>query len=775
MKNDTPETDARREPSSPLSRAVLRISSGLDLDTVLRETVQGARELTRARSGIILTVDDSGQPLHFVTSGVSGEVRESLLSWPGALQLFEHLRDLEQPLRVQDFSSYVSSLGYPPFPLPYTKFQATPMRHQGRYVGAFFLGEKEDEEEFTAEDENVLLLFAVQAAAAIANAQTYRAEQRSRAHLQTLLDTSPVGIVVLDARTGHPTSVNREATRIVASLYEEGDTIEKVLDALTCRRGDGQEVTTRELGAFETIRAEEVELHVPNGRSVRTLINVTPIPAEGEGAGSVVVTMQDLAPLDELERSRADFLSMVSHELRTPLAAIKGSAATALDASQKFDPAETRQFFRIVNGQADLMSSLITDLLDASRIDAGTLSVDGAATDVAGLLDQARNTFLSGGGKHDVLIDLPYDMPRVYADEWRIVQVLNNLLTNAARHSPESTPIRMAAAVDGVHVALSVSDEGEGLPPERLRRLFTKHAGSRSGSSEGAAGAGLGLSICKGLVEAHGGRIRAKSGGDEPGTQVTFTLPTAGEVRGARGDRSGASEPQPVRRSNILVVDNDPQALRYARDALTAAGYAPVVTADPRDVPRLVKTKKPALVLLDLILPGTDGIELMESLPELVELPTIFISAYGRDETIAKALQAGADDYIVKPFSPTELTARVQAVLRRRAWPERRPFQLRDLLIDYATRRVSVAGKRLRLTNTEYELLRALSVNAGRALTYDALLRQAWGGRSTEGPAPVRTIVTKLRRKLGDPASAPRYIQNERGLGYRMPTPDEEA
>ena len=106
------------------------------------------------------------------------------------------------------------------------------------------------------------------------------------------------------------------------------------------------------------------------------------------------------------------------------------------------------------------------------------------------------------------------------------------------------------------------------------------------------------------------------------------------------------------------MVDDDPLTLRFVRDALSAAGYSPLVTGDPHVVPHLIKTKKPQLVLLDLMLPGTDGIELMESLPELADLPVIFISGYGRDETVAKALRKGAADYIVKPFSQTELTQR---------------------------------------------------------------------------------------------------------------------
>ena len=172
------------------------------------------------------------------------------------------------------------------------------------------------------------------------------------------------------------------------------------------------------------------------------------------------------------------------------------------------------------------------------------------------------------------------------------------------------------------------------------------------------------------------------------------------------------------------------------------------------------------------MLPGLDGIELMERVPELADLPIIFISAYGRDETIAKALTAGAADYIVKPFSPTELTARVQAALRRQADPE--PFRLRELSIDYEHRRVSLAGRPLELTATEYELLRVLSVNAGRVATHAALLRQVWAGKDAADANLVRAFIKNLRRKLGDDAASPAYIVNERGVGYRMPEPGGE-
>ena len=173
------------------------------------------------------------------------------------------------------------------------------------------------------------------------------------------------------------------------------------------------------------------------------------------------------------------------------------------------------------------------------------------------------------------------------------------------------------------------------------------------------------------------------------------------------------------------------------------------------------------------MLPGTDGVELMQTVPELADLPVIFISGYGRDETIARALEAGAEDYVVKPFSPTELTARIRAALRRRSNPV--PFVLGDLAIDYDRRRVSVAGRPVTLTPTEYELLRVLAQGAGRVLTHEALLRQVWSrrGHGKANPKIVRAYVKRLRHQLGDDAARPAWIFNERGVGYRMARPGE--
>ena len=788
------EIAALRERLSRLSEASLRITEDLDLDAVLQGVLDGARSLTGARMGGITILDDSGQLQDFITSGLTDEDHQRFVNLPGGPEFFAYLSRLPEPLRLADFSAHTTALGLPEIgpPLgPVGSFLGAPIRLRGVRAGNLYLSDKEGGGEFTPDDEETLAMFASQAAMAIANARRHREEQRARADLETLIDTSPVGVVVFNAGTGVPVSLNREARRLVDGLTNPGQTAEQLLDVLTFRRADGREISLREfplaeaLSTGETVRAEEIVISVADGRSVSVLLNATAIRSEAGQVESVVVTLQDMTALEELDRLRAEFLGMVSHELRAPLTSIKGSAATVLGSSADLDPAVVRQFFRIIDEQADHMHDLVADLLDVARIETGTLPVTPEPAEVAVLVDRARSTFSSAGGRNNLAIDIPPDLPLVMADRRRIVQVVGNLLSNAAEHSSESSVITVTVVREDFHVAVSVADEGRGIPSERLPylfRKFTRTDGDDLGS--GVAGSGLGLAICKGIVEGHGGRIWAESEGPGMGARFTFTIPTV-EMSGS-GAASGPAPPstrssrrpavEAGERVRVLAVDDDPQALRYVRDALANAGYTPVVTGDPEEALRLVAEEKPDLVLLDLMLPETDGIELMRDILQAGDLPVIFLSAYGRDELIARAFDMGAVDYVVKPFSPTELSARIRAALRRRAASEpSEPYVLGDLTIDYAERRVTLAGRSLPLIAMEYRLLAELSANSGRVLTYEHLLERVWGEKSSGDVRPMRTIVSKLRRKLGDDADNPTYIFTEPRVGYRMPKVEERA
>ena len=780
------ENEMLRERLALMSQASLRINESLDFDTVLQEVLDSARSLTGARYGAITLFDDSGSLMNLLFSGVTEGEAQQFQELPDGIRFLEYLISVPGPLRVPDLTSHFMSMGLPDFHSPIAgagpvSFLLAPILHRGVRAGNFYLAGKEGEHEFTREDEETLALFASQAAMVIANARRHREERRARADLETLVNTTPVGVAVFDTVTGVAKSFNREALRIADGLSNPDQTPEDLLHVVSFRRADGREASLREfpmtelLSAGETVRAEEIVLEAPDGRSVTVLLNATPIVGDGGAVESVVVTMQDMADVEELERMRAEFLAMVSHELRAPLTSIKGSAATVLGSSADMDPAVVRQFFRIIDEQADRMNGLVADLLDVARIETGELPVSPEPAEVAALVDRARSAFRSGEGRNPLEIDIQPDLPLVLADRRRVAQVLGNLLTNAARHSPQSSVIRVGAVRRGAHVEFSVADEGRGIPAEGLPLLFRKF--SRVQSEEQGGDTGLGLAICKGIVEAHGGRIWAESDGPGLGACFTFTIPTAEEA----GSRPAVSTPssrrirlgEPGDRMRVLAVDDDPQALRYIRDTLARAGYQPMVTGDPEEALRLMQEERPHLALLDLMLPGTDGIELMRDLLDIADVPVIFLSAYGQEENITLALDAGAVDYVVKPFSPTELEARIRAALRRRETPEpTEPYVHAGLTIDFAQRRAALEDNHVPLVAMEYRMLAELAANAGQVLTYEHLLERVWGETSSSDVRPMRTIVSKLRRKLNDDADSPAYIFTAPRVGYWMPKGD---
>ena len=774
------EIKALRERLFELGETSLHISESPDLGTVLRKVVSGACAMSGAGIGVIATWDGTGQVQDYVTHGLSPGDQRKLLDIPHVSRLWEYLKEEVKPLRLKNLSSRFASLGLPAHTLMERSFLGMAVRHQGVPVGCLLLLDKEDDHAFTEEDEGVIALYATLAMATIVNACKHQDDQQASADLEALIETTPVGIVIFEARSGTMLMINREARRIVGDLCTPGHPAEELLKIIRVTRADGSEIALEEyplarfLGDAEVVRAEEIIIEVPDGRKITTIINATPIVSDQGEVVSVVVTMQDMTPLEELERQRTEFVSMISHELTTPLVSIKGCTTSALGTSSVLSAAESEQFFRIIDMQADHMRKLISDLMDSAQIETGSLSLSIEPADLVGMVEKARNLFLDGGRPNPVQIDLPPDLPQVRADRHRIVQVLLNLLTNASKHSPDTAAICVVAQMKSVYVEVSVINDGPDIPTERLPHLFRKYA--RSSSNDHGVGVGLGLAICKGLIEAHGGRIWAESEGTGLGTRFTFTVPVVEEVKTDVAHAPGRKPPQSGRidrrKPLVLVVDDDPHALGYIRETVESAGYRTKVTGNPEEVKELVEVHQPDLLLFDLLLPGTDGIELMKSLPERSDRPVIFLSVYGRDETIARALELGAADYIVKPFSPTELIARIHAALRRHTGPPE-PFKAGGLVINYEERRVELDGNPLRLTATEFDLLRALSTHAGRAVTYEQLLSSVWQMRNPGDPRVVRVFVKKLRRILGDDAKNPKYIFTEPRFGYRMARPND--
>ena len=774
------DDEAMRGFLSHMAEASLAIGESLDFNELLQGVLDSARLLVGANDGTMVLVDAEGAVQDFVASGLAPEDAERVWSVPQGREVYEFIAGTTGPLRISNYTKYIHAKGFTDWALPHRTdgptFMAVPMFFREVCVGHIFMGDKDGGEEFTKVDEEIMVIFASQAALVIANARLHRDEQRARAALEMLIEASPVGIAVVDAEAGAPVFYNQEGMLIAGGLWGGDRPPGGLLESATYIQPGGQECSFEELPlletlrAGETVRAERVAVRNPDGEAINVLVNATPLRWKHGELESFVAIFQDMTPLEEQERLRAEFLGMVSRELRAPLAAIKGSVTTLTDSADELGPAEMAQFFAIIHDHSDQMSALITDLLDVARIESGSLSVDPEPLDVYRLVDEARTMFLREVAGKVLEVELDEGLPLVMADRRRIVHVLGNLFSHATQYPLGGSQILVTAVREDVHVAISVAGVSRGASSELPPDPFSLRSGESSIDRSGLA-----LAICKGIVEAHGGRIRAESSDSNLGARFTFTL-LAAEAAAPAAD-SPQSQLATGRRVRVLVVDGDPQALGYVQTILTTNGYATITTSDPADLPRLIAWEKPHLVLLNLMLPGIDGIELMHTIRKTADIPVIFLSVYGQDEAVARALDMGAADYVAKPFSPTELTARVRAALRKQSDPfadePAEPYDTAGLRIDYVQRRAAVDGEPVDLTATEYAVLYELAAHAPRVMTHAMLLQRAWGPERVGQPWLVRDIVKRLRHKLGESADNPTYIFTEPRVGYWMAT--EEA
>ncbi len=233
---------------------------------------------------------------------------------------------------------------------------------------------------------------------------------------------------------------------------------------------------------------------------------------------------------------------------------------------------------------------------------------------------------------------------------------------------------------------------------------------------------------------------------------------------------TGPGNGAPAHVARVLVVDDEPQIVRALKVVLREAGYEAVPAETAAEALDLAAVRPPEAAIVDLVLPDLDGVELTRTLREWSEMPILVLSAVGEEEQKVRALAAGADDYITKPFGARELVARLQAALRRVVRADDEPaISVDGLEIDLAARVVRRDGEPIHLTPIEFDLLRVLARNRGRLMTHRKLLAEVWGPEYVDDIQPLRTHIARLRAKI-EPAglTAPRYIVTDPGVGYRF-------
>jgi PAS domain S-box-containing protein len=403
-----------------------------------------------------------------------------------------------------------------------------PLLARGEVLGLLCI-QSRGQRDFLPQDEELLTAIGNQIGIAIANARLIEDAEQRRATLDSVMNSLVDGFILLDRR-GRITFLNPRATEILGlpALSMLGRTFEAMGHKLADHVADpGQVRTQLEMAIAEHQNTPTVEFSIvsPTPRTVQARF----FSIEGSN-GSLGILLRDITREKELDAMKSQLLSTVSHELRTPLASIKGFATTLLRDDVDWDDQSRREFLSIIDEESDRLTELISNLLDMSRVEAGALRVEIEPTHLRPLIEETASEFQMMTHTYQFVVKLPSRLPAVMADPRRARQVLRNLVENAVKYTPEGGPVTISARVLSDFVQISVADQGIGIEAEQLENVFDRFYQVDSASTRKVGGSGLGLSICKAIVEAHGGRIWAES---KLGTGSTFhfTLPQTGLIQ----------------------------------------------------------------------------------------------------------------------------------------------------------------------------------------------------------------------------------------------------
>jgi PAS domain S-box-containing protein len=366
------------------------------------------------------------------------------------------------------------------------------------------------------------------------------------------------------------------------------------------------------------------------------------------------------AQLRLADRRKDEFLATLSHELRNPLAPIRTGLHLLKIADRNSDMAE--QTRAMMERQMNHLVRLVDDLLEVSRISRGRLDLRRERVALGAVLESAVETsrplILAAG--HELRVSLPPEPLLLDADAVRLAQVVSNLLNNAAKYTRSGGRIALTARREANEALISVRDNGLGIPPDMLGRVFEMFAQVDATLGRSQGGLGIGLTLSKSLVELHGGRIEAHSEGLGKGSEFTLRLPlpvaaTAGVASAAQAERA-ARERGPAR--HILVVDDNVDAARTLALLLEQMGHRVRIAADGAAALDAARAERPDAILLDLSMPGIDGIEVARRLradPQLGDVRIIAVTGRGQDDDRRRSRQAGFDEHLVKPIAPEAL------------------------------------------------------------------------------------------------------------------------
>lgn len=509
---------------SYLLKIARAMTSNLDLPSLLRLTLSAAAEMVQGEIGLIALSQPADSFRIEAYYGIASRMLP--LFAPLLTDISRSANPLERTLTIPDLTLKLhvvsSATG-----LILRQVVALPLQVNQDLLGLIYIF-RSGSAAFSANDRQVLQDFADQAAIAVRNARLYQAVNDERRRLDTIIQNSADGVMILTPERKIEV-INRTLATMTGWSPEAAQglscyqvlVLENVRGADLCQdMGVGFDLAGR-----DSMTAEG-DLVRPGGSRITVGVTYTPLFAEGGRLQQIIVNVVDITRFREAEEMKNTFVSVITHELKTPVSLIKGYASTLRRDDAQWDSATMRESLTVIEEEADRLNALVDNLLDASRVQAGVLQLELGDVDLPGLAARLVEGFKLQTKRHTFQLDFPTNFPPAWGDSERLRQVLNNLISNAIKYSPDGGMIRIGGWQDRQRQMLTiyVADQGIGIPAPEQERLFQRFYRVDSSLRRKTQGAGLGLFLCKAIIEAHNGRIWVRS---EPGKGSTFfiTLP----------------------------------------------------------------------------------------------------------------------------------------------------------------------------------------------------------------------------------------------------------
>lgn len=502
-----------------ISRA---LTAQLDLDELLRMVLEAAAEMLSGQAGLIALRDREDKGF---TIRASYGLPKTLVPYFEPLLLdipdYRGRGCFRIPGLAEKLGTVVGGLG-----LRLEQVVALPMTIRRDLIGVLYIFRAYGSR-FTANDRQILASFADQAAIAVYNAQLYERVSQEKRRLDAILEYSADGVLILDSAQ-RIVVFNRALARLTG--WSASDALDRHHDDVIrwANLETDSQLSEAVAGGWPLPSARplyvEGDLRRRNGGTISVGIIYAPLFGQDGRLVNIIANVRDITRFREADEIKSTFISVVSHELKTPVALIQGYAETLLRKDAQWDPETMQQSLEVITEEAERLTRMIDNLLDASRIGAGKLPLELEPVPLGALAKRVVDRFRTQTQIHDFVVDFPSDLPPVQADPERMEQVLGNLLSNAIKYSPEGGTIEVSGRAPSEEVIVTVTDEGMGIPFEEQPHIFERFYRGARDHQQRTPGAGLGLYLAQAIVEAHDGRIWVESKPGE-GAAFSFAIP----------------------------------------------------------------------------------------------------------------------------------------------------------------------------------------------------------------------------------------------------------